>query len=233
MRFCLAFGLAALLSVSSSSCLLPTDPIREPNVFSLSLTIPGAGEDYNVGNDTLTVVSFKMFIDSISVRKAGQAPERFEPKPRLASYVHGFAESYTIGTGALGGGTFEGIRYAIVVPSEAALPAADPDLVERDGTTGRVTNIYSVSIIGVYNRTVFRFRSKLVKAVQYDFTTNVRLPDYNGYLEARLRGNWRQWFLKTDGNGLLNPNDPRNKEQIETNLLKYFDVFTIAIGETS
>lgn len=222
--------LIIVTAASFVACLSTTEPPKQPNIFSLSITIPDAGQDYTVGNDTLTVVGYKMLIDSISVTKLGQADEKFEPKLRLASYVFGFADYYVVGTGTVVNGKFSGIRYSVVRPLPQLTNFNDADLVERDAT-GTVIDTYSISVDGIHNRKLFRFRSKVSRTVQYGFSRDVQLPDFNGYLEARLRGNWKQWFINPVGNGILDPADPKNIGQIEQNILKYFDVFTISVGE--
>ncbi|MCI0707761.1 MAG: hypothetical protein L0Y80_09805 [Ignavibacteriae bacterium] len=221
----------SLLATSFAACLPPTDVPREPNIFSLSITIPDAGEKYVVGNDTITVIAYKMLIDSIGVRKQEGDEERFEPSLRLASYViGGLSDYYTIGAGSIGSGTFNGIRYAIIRPPfETTLN--DPDLVERDQTTQMVTDTYSLSVSGIYNGNLFRFRSKVSGAVMYGFLENVQLPEVNGFLEVRLRGNWKQWFTSLDGNSILDPNNSNNRSVIEANILMYFDTFTFTVSE--
>ncbi|MGH2568937.1 MAG: hypothetical protein ACRDGA_11410, partial [Bacteroidota bacterium] len=208
----------------------PIDPPGEPNLFSLSITLPDAGQDLFVGNDTLAVVGFKMLVDTISVRKVGASDEKFEPRLLLASYLFGFADYNVIGGGLVGAGTFNGLRYSVLPSTPLNADFDDPDLIERD-QTGRVINRYSISITGVYNRNLFRFRSKVSRAVQYDFLGSVRLPEFNSFLEARLRGNWKQWFLNTLGTAILNPNNQSNAAQIEENILKYFDILTFTVGE--
>jgi hypothetical protein len=227
-KFSIGFFIVAVLFLTG--CLDLTETPREPNLFSLSITVPNAGADFILGNDTITVFGFKMIIDTLSVRKVGGEDERFAPQLLLASYVFGFSEYYTVGTGPLGGGTFYAIRYSVVRPSPFTTSLNDADLVERD-STGQVIDTYSIAVTGVYNRTLFRFRSKISRAVEYGFLNNVQLPEANGYLEARLRGNWNQWFLSFDSGEILDPNDPANRDQIETNLLKHFDILTIAFGE--
>jgi hypothetical protein len=217
---------AALLS----SCLGTSDPPREPNIFSLTITIPNAGEDYILGNDTITVISYKMLIDSIRVIKGNQE-ERFEPRLRLATYVIGLTDSYTIGSGVVRGGNFTGVGYSVVRPPLDG-SFDDPDLIERD-SRGLIIDSYSLSLNGVYKRQFFRFRSRIERAVEYGFSNNVQLTDVNAYLEARLRGNWKQWFLNANGNAILDPNNSSNRAQIENNVLKYFDIFTIAFGEVT
>jgi hypothetical protein len=219
------------MAASFAACLNSTEPPKEPNVFSLSITIPDAGQDLVVGNDTLTVVGYKMLIDSISVQKQGQGDEKFEPKLRLASYVFGYGDYYVVGTGSVGGGKFNGVGFSVVRPSPQNTTISDDDLVERDGTTGIVTDTYSIAVTGIYDRKFFRFRSKVTRAVQYGFSSGVQLSDFNGYLEARLRGNWKQWFLNQAGNKILDPANPINRAQIEENVLKYFDIFTFSVGE--
>jgi hypothetical protein len=219
------------IAVSFAACLSTTEPPKEPNVFSLSITIPDAGQDLFVGNDTLTVIGFKMLIDSISVKKQGQEDEKFEPKLRLASYVFGSADYYVVGTGSVGAGKFSGVGYWIVKPSLQNTTVNDEDLIERDAGSGTVIDSYSICVTGIYDRKFFRFQSKVSRAVLYGFSDNVQLPDFNGYLEARLRGNWKQWFLNQAGNKILDPANPSNRAQIEENVLKYFDIFTIAVGE--
>ena len=221
--FCVA------LTAFFTSCLGTADPPKEPNIFSLTITIPNAGQDFVVGNDTLTVIDFKMLIDSIRVLKNGQDEERFEPRPRLASYILGVADSYNIGAGTVRGGKFNGVGYSLVRPSLQG-NFEDPDLIEKD-SRGFPIDSYSFSLNGVYKQNFFRFRSKVIKAVQYNFSTTVQLGDFNGYIEARLRGNWKQWFVNSAGNGIMDPRDPANKTQIEDNILKYFDIFTISFGE--
>jgi len=219
------------ITVSFAACLSTTEPLKQANVFSLSITIPDAGQDFSIGNDTLTVIGYKMLIDSISVTKIGQADEKFEPKLRLASYVFGFADFYVIGTGTVVSGKFNGVRYSVIRPLPQLTNFDDADLVERDPQTGTVMETYSIAVTGIHNRKLFRFRSKVSRTVQYAFSRDVQLPDFNGYLEARLRGNWKQWFLSPDGTRILDPADPKNGGQIEENILKYFDVFTISVGE--
>ena len=225
--------LLIVITASFAACLGPVDPPKQANIFSLSITIPDAGQDYFVGNDTLVVVGYKMLIDSISAKKQAQEDEKFEPKLRLASYVYGFADYNLVGTGVVGGGRFNGVRYSVVRPSLLNTDLNDADLIERDVTTGIVIDTYSISVTGIYNRKLFRFRSKVSRTVQYGFLNDVLLPDFNGYLEARLRGNWKQWFNNTEGNRILDPADPKNRGQIEENILKYFDIFTISLGKVS
>ena len=223
--------LLLVIAVSFAACLSSTEPPKEPNVFGLSITIPDAGQDLFVGNDTLTVIGYKMLIDSISVKKQGQEDEKFEPKLRLASYVFGSADYSVVGTGSVGGGKFNGVGYSVVRLSPQNTSVSDDDLIERDATTGIVIDTYSISVTGIYDRKFFRFRSKVSRVVQYGFSADIQLPDFNGYLEARLRGNWKQWFLNQAGNKILDPANPNNRAQIEENVLKYFDIFTIAVGE--
>ncbi|MBI4427976.1 MAG: hypothetical protein HY562_02540 [Ignavibacteriales bacterium] len=210
-------------------CFQKIGPPEEPNIFSLSITIPDAGQDYFVGNDSLTVITYKMLIDSIFVTKGGLQDERFEPRLRLASYVFGFADYYVIASGQVGGGKFNGVRFSVVRPPLLG-SFDDPDLIERDNN-GMVVDSYSISLTGVYNRKFFRFRSRVSRTVEYGFSSDVNLADVNGYLEARLRGNWKQWFLNSAGNGILDPENPINTTQIEENILKYFDIFTVTFGE--
>jgi hypothetical protein len=219
------------LTASLIGCLGNTEVPKEPNLFTLSLTLPQVAQDYFLGADTITVIGYKMLIDSISVKKPGQEDEKFAPSLRLASYVIGFSDSYPVASGLVGGGGFNGVRYAVVLPSPQTTTLNDQDLVERDATTGLVTDTYSIALTGVYDRKFFRFRSKISRTVQYGFTQNVNLPDFNAYLEARLRGNWTQWFLNSTGTKILDPNNPGNATQIEENILKYFDIFTITAGE--
>lgn len=221
--------LLIVVTASFAACLGTSGPPMDPNIFSLSITILDAGQDYFVGNDTLTVIGYKMLIDSISVTKTGQEVEKFEPKPRLASYTPGFADYYVVGTGVVGGGRFNGVGYSVVRPPLQG-DFDDPDLMERDNR-GIVIDSYSISLTGVYNRKFFRFRSKVSRTLQYGFSNEVHLADVNAYLEARLRGNWKQWFLNSAGSGILDPADPNNIGLIEENILKYFDVFTVSFGE--
>ena len=223
--------LIIVTAASFAACLSTTEPPKQPNVFSLSITIPDAGQDYFIGNDTLTVVGYKMLIDTIGVTKLGQEDEKFEPKLRLASYVFGFADFYVVGTGTVSSGKFNGVRYSVIRPLPQLTDLNDADLVEKAIQTVTVIDTYSISVTGIYNRKLFRFRSKVSRTVQYGFSRDVQLPDFNGYLEARLRGNWKQWFLNLEGTGILDPADPKNIGQIEQNILKYFDVFTISVGE--
>ena len=213
-----------------ASCLGPLDQPQVQNGFALSITIPDVGQDYILGQDTVAIIGYKMLIDTLSVNKVGAEDERFEPRIRLASYTLGFAEYYVIGSGIVGGGTFNGVRFAVVRPTFVNNDFSDPDLVDRNDA-GTITDTWSISLTGIFDRKFFRFRSKVSKPVQYGFSNSVQLPDYNSYLEARLRGNWRQWFLNSTGTALLNPNDPANSTQIENNILKYFDIFTYSIGE--
>ncbi len=217
-------ALAALFT----ACLGPLSVPNDPNIFSLSLTLPDAAQDHYVGDDTLTVIVYKMLIDTIAVGKDGQEDEAFQPKLLLATHSYGFSDYTLVGSGNVEGGSFHGLRYTIINPG-LQTNIIDPDLVERL-PSGQVTETFSISVTGVYNRTLFRFRSKVTRAVQYDFLSSVSLPDHNSYLEARLRGNWKQWFLNTAGDGILDPADPANQVQIEENILKYFDIFTYTLG---
>ncbi len=213
-----------------AACLGPTDPIEQPNIFSLTNTLLNIGEDFVLGQDTISVLGYKMLIDTISVMKQGMEDEHFEPELRLVSFIAGFADYNTVGMGELGAGRFEGIGYSIIRPVPAEVDLIDPDLVERDHETGEIIDVYSVAVLGLYNNELFRFRSKVSQNVKYGFLEVIEMPEYNGYLEARLRGNWKQWFLNAERDQLLNPNDPANREQIEENFLKHFDIFTITVG---
>lgn len=213
------------------ACLGTTEPREEPNIFSLTITLLDAGQQYEVGDDTLMIITHKMIIDSLSVIKQGEEDERYEPRPLVAFYTHGYAEYNSIGGGELSDGKFDGIGYSVVTPSAENIHFDDPDLIERDEGTGEITNIYSIAVIGLYNNKVFRFRSQVSRPVQYGFYETIEMPEFSGFLEARLRGNWKQWFLNTNGDGLLNPNDPANKQHIEENILKYFDIETITVED--
>ncbi len=229
MRKVPEFILVCLITSSFAGCLGTSDPPREPNIFSLSITIPDAGQDFIIGNDTLTVIGYKMLIDSIIVTKATQEEERFAFQLRLASYTIGFTESYVVGSGQVGGGRFNGVRFSIVRPPQLS-SFDDPDLIERDGN-GLVIDRYSISLSGVYKGQFFRFRSRVSRTVEYGFSNEVKLGDVNGFLEARLRGNWKQWFINSSGTGTLDPNVPSNSGLIEENILKYFDIVTFSFGE--
>jgi len=214
------------------SCLGTTEPPEEPNIFSLTITLLDAGQQYEVGGDTLRIITHKMIIDSISVIKQGEEDERYEPRPLVASYTHdGYAEYNSIGGGELSGGRFDGIRYSVITPSAEDIYFDDPVLIERHEDTGEITNIYSIAVIGLYNNRVFQFRSQVSRPVQYGFHETIEMPEFSGFLEARLRGNWKQWFLNTNGDGLLDPNDPANRQQIVENILKYFDIETITVED--
>ena len=214
------------------ACLGPSEPVEQPSIFSLTITLPDAGQQYEIGGDTLRIITHKMIIDSLSVIKQGEEDERFEAVPLLAHFTQGFTDYNSVGSGELsGGGRYDGISYSVVTPPAEDIHFVDPDLIERDEGTGEITNIYSIAVIGIYNNEAFRFRSQISRSVQYGFLNTVEMPEFSGFLEARLRGNWKQWFLNTNGTGLLNPNDSANRKQIEENILKFFDIETFTVGD--
>lgn len=145
-----------------AACLGPTDPIEQPNIFSLTNTLLNIGEEFVLGQNTISVLGYKMFIDTISVVKQGMEDEFFEPDLRLVSFVGGFTDYNTVGAGDLGAGRFEGIRYSIVRPAPDQIDLLDPDLVDRDTGTGEIIDVYSVAVLGLYNNELFRFRSRVL-----------------------------------------------------------------------
>lgn len=226
--YILVAGICAFLLVS---CLDTVDPIEELNIFALTMTLLGGDQVYVVDEDSIIVLGYEMFIDSIGVVHLEGHDESINPQQLwLASHWIGRPDESSVGFGEFVGGVYNGVSYAVVNPSSDEVGSIDTDLVERDEATGEVTSIYSIAVTGAYNGQLFLFRSKLSEKVQYGFYEVIEMPEFNGYLEVQLRGNWRQWFLNAEGNGILNPNDPSNRDLIEENILKHFDVLTFKVG---
>ena len=219
-----------MLLVSSAllgGCL-DTDLPDSPSFFTLSLTLEDTNELYVVGNDTLQVIAFKMLIDSIAVKRVNDVPEKFESNPRLAFFVPGPTDVYTIGSGTINEGVFLGIQYSILTPPMDT-DLIDSDLIVRD-QFGDVTRVFSFSVTGIYNNELFRFRSDRVEQVDYDFYEIINLPQNHASLQALMRGNWKRWFYDPAQNRLINPLSPANRTVIENNILRHFDILTITTG---
>ena len=216
---------------------LDSDFEEQPTLFSLTLTLPDAGDWYETeAGDSLRILNFKMVIDSIEVMKQGLENDIFEPDPRFVVLsTTGFMDESSIGTGGLTGGRYEGVEFTVAPPSMET-QIDDEHLVVRN-EIGEVISTYSMAVIGIAQIDgeviSFTFRSDVTERVLHGFMQPVEMPETMGTLQVQLRGLWHDWFIDpNDYTRLLDPNDEANRSHIEQSIIHQFEVVTSDVGGT-
>ena len=214
------------LTLSIIGCL-DTD-FEEPNTqFSLAVELEESSDTIEMGEDEIQLFSIRYAVENVQIEAVGDN-ELFDLDPTYVNLSYlGFDDVAPIGTGEIFGGSYTGISFDLVPPSDDV----DDELLIQRSDTGEIVQRNSVAIVGRYNSLSFTIVTDELTNVEYSFDRNVNMPEKLGSLEVILVPEWQEWFLNEDRDGLLDPTDPENEEIILDNFKRLFTANAFTVGE--
>ena len=214
------------LTLSIIGCL-DTD-FEEPNTqFSLAVELEESSDTIEMGEDEIQLFSIRYAVENVQIEAVGDN-ELFDLDPTYVNLSYlGFDDVAPIGTGEIFGGSYTGISFDLIPPSDDV----DDELLIQRSDTGEIVQRNSVAIVGRYNSLSFTIVTDELTNVEYSFDRNVNMPEKMGSLEVILVPEWQEWFLNEDRDGLLDPNDPENEEIILDNFKRLFTANAFTVGE--
>ena len=219
-------ALLITLTLLTIGCL-DTD-FEEPNTqFSLAVELEDEEDTFELGDDEIQLFSIRYAVENVQVEAVGDN-ELFELDPTYVNLSYlGFNNVASIGTGEIFGGSYTGISFDLIPPSDDV----DDELLIVRNEAGEIVQRNSVAIVGQYDSFSFTIVTDEFTNVEYSFDRNVNMPEKLGSLEVVLVPEWQEWFINEDRDGLLDPTDPENEEIILDNFKRLFTANAFTVGE--
>ena len=207
------FGVALFLLLFTVSCL-NSGQQEQPDQVLVTFTFNNLNEEVSAGGDSLRILNLR-FLVGPSYLIQGQT-DSLALNLNTYQVSHRLLEDETKG---LNSGTFNSdvvynIFSFVIKQATGDETNIDPAFVDGDADSER----YSMIIEGSYNGTEFTFKSTRNFAFDFPIDELQQESVTSLFYNLSLSTDIRNWFLNSDGSGLLSPSLSSNRSQINDNI---------------
>lgn len=205
------FILASSLFITS--CLTGNEPDDIPSRYFVDFRLEDAHSAQITGEDTLEILGVAFLQGQISLQSTTSDSAVLFSGIGVYDYQFPAAELQRLLAGNLNAGTYESMVY-VIEKAEAGDNQVPGEFVDGQGEGQR----YSMIITGQYNHSDFEFKSTEPYSFEFGLGSPIDIPENNTSLTLGVNFDIHRVFLNADSSAILDPSDPNNAEQINSNI---------------
>lgn len=217
-RFC------PLITIAIIAFIIQGCDSTEPNGSTLSLRFSTSNSSQKISNDTITLDSVKILIRDVKLKYETEYDEgnnhqsdNDEVSVKVGPfivYLNLDGTTTIFAVNSIPEGTYNEVKFKIHKIEASEIPP-DPEFREGDDNSLR----YSVIVKGIYDGQPFVYKSR--KSAHQKIILNTPIViEPNTTTNLTIVVDPSTWFIK--GGGVLNPNDPENRNDIDNNIKDSF-----------